>query len=313
MPKTDHRDALGKLKAAIGISWFLNFVILTLTIEAAILFVFLSGDTPTEDILSFVLPTLAFSAIVGVIAMSIISAISYHSIRLRLPNVITTDPKTQQRVQNIVEEMAVSARIPRALMPEVVIIQSADPNAFALSSKKGAIVGVTTGLLNILNREELQAVIGHEIGHIHSGDSQAMTKLIAMSSIIGIISGTFGRFFFGSSRNKGGSNNPIAIAIIVLSLVFLIVAPFISAAANALMQRNRESQADALSVQFTRNPSAMASALRKISGNPISGSDKELHSNVKQMAFFSNKHYRTHPPIEERIEALRRMGADPSI
>lgn len=179
-------------------------------------------------------------------------------------------------------------------------------------------IGITLGLMEICNREELQAIVAHELGHIISGDSKAMTKLIAMTSMAGLISGIGMRMmFFGGRRggNRNSGKNPLAIALIVVSLIFLIFAGPLSRLAAATMQRKRESQADALSVRLTRNPSALANALRKIEASytHLPEKEDEVAKSAQQLAFFSRKSYKTHPPTEERIQALKEMGADPTI
>jgi len=307
------RVRLGKLKRGIAISWVVNFTLLALTIEAALIFTLLSGSTSNEKIVSFLLSTIPISLAIAALSMVILSARSWKSIVLEL-GTVQTDPATTKYIQNIVEEMSIAAGLRGDEIPQVGVIPSDEPNAFALAGRGGSMVAVTTGLLQMTTREELQGVIAHEIGHLLTGDSKAMTKLIAMSSIVGIISGIGARFFRGGDS---GNKNPLAIALIVLSLIFLIAAPFLSQLANASMQRKRESQADAMAVRLTRNPDALARALRKIDGAYGSVAyPKKKHSvdhAAKQLAFFNRNAYRTHPPIEERVHELKRMGADPSI
>ena len=307
------RVRLGKLKRGIAISWVVNFILLALTIEAALIFTIMSSTTTNEQIVSFLLTTLPVSLAIAAISMAVLSARSWKSIVLEL-GTINADPATAKYLQNIVEEMCIAAGLRGDEIPQVGVIPSDEPNAFALAGRGGSMVAVTTGLLQITTREELQGVIAHEIGHLLTGDSKAMTKLIAMSSVVGIISGIGARFFRGGDS---GSKNPLAIALIVLSLIFLIAAPFLSQLANASMQRKRESQADAMAVRLTRNPDALARALRKIDGAYGSGHFPKKKDSVdhaaKQLAFFNRNAYRTHPPIEERVHDLKRMGADPSI
>ena len=245
--------------------------------------------------------------------MVIFSAKSWKSIVLEL-GTVEPDEATRKYLENIVEEMSIAAGLSASEIPEIGIIPSDEPNAFALSGKDGSLVAVTTGLLQLVNREELQAIIANEVGHLLAGDSKAMTKLIAMSSIVAVVSGIGTRIFGG----RGGDNkNPLAIVLIVLSLIFLIAAPFLSQLANASMQRKRESQADAMAVRLTRNPDALARALRKIDGTyrsvPFPKKKGSVDHAAKQLAFFSRDSFKTHPPIEERVQQLKRMGADPTI
>lgn len=310
--RENFRVRLGKLKRGIVISWIVNFLLLALTIEAAIVFIFLRDTASNEQIVSFLLYTVPVSVAIAAIAMAIVSSKSWKSIILDL-GTVETDEATSKYLRNLVEEMALAAGMRQDEIPEVGVIDSREPNAFALSGKDGSMVAVSRGLLELTTREELQAVIAHEVGHLITGDSKAMTKLIAMSSIVGIFSGIATRIF---GSRSGGEKNPLAIALIVLSLIFLIAAPFLSQMANASMQRKRESQADATAVRLTRNPTALATALRKIdSAHELTVYNKEesIDKKAKQLAFFSTKAYRTHPPIEERVDQLKRMGADPTV
>lgn len=309
--REDFRVRLGKLKWGISFSWFINFLILALTVEAALIFTLLKDSATNQEIGSFLLDTLPLSALIAAIAITLVSAFSWKSIVARLETV-NADPQTQRYLENIVEEMALAAGLSRDELPKVGVIADREPNAFAISGPRDSMIGVTTGLLDTLNREELQGVIAHELGHLIAGDSKAMTKLIAMASLVGVFSGIASRMFMG--RNSD-SKNPLAIVLIVLSLVFLMVAPLLAGLANASMQRKRESQADAISVKLTRNPSALARALRKIEGahGQLPPEKNSVETATKQLAFFSRKHYRTHPPTDERIHELKKMGADPSI
>lgn len=312
LDRESFRVRLSNLKRGIAISWIVNFVLLALTVEAALIFTFLGSTQSTAGIVNFLLITIPIAIVVAAVAMAIFSAKSWRGIILEL-GTIEVDPATDKYLKNIVEEMAIAAGMKQDEIPEIGVIPSDEPNAFALAGKDGSLVAVTTGLLSLTTREELQGVIAHEIGHLLTGDSKAMTKLIAMSSIVGVISG-IGTRIFGF---RGGDNkNPLAVVLILLSLIFLIAAPFLSQLANASMQRKRESQADATAVRLTRNPDALAKALRKIDGayGSVAYPKKtSVDHAAKQLAFFNRNAYRTHPPIEERVLQLKRMGADPTI
>lgn len=310
--RENFRVRLSKLKRGIAISWAINFLLLSLTVESAMIFTLMDSSLSNEGIVAFLLVTIPIALGIAGVSMAILSAKSWKSIILEL-GTVEADPATTKYLKNIVEEMALAAGLRQDEIPEIGVIPNEEPNAFALAGKDGSLIAVTTGLLKLTTREELQGVIAHEVGHLITGDSKAMTKLIAMSSVVGILSGIATRMF---SSRSGDSKNPLAIALIVLSLIFLIAAPFLSQLANASMQRKRESQADATAVRLTRNPSALATALRKIDGSYASVAYPKKQSvdhAAKQLAFFNRKAYRTHPPIEERVLQLKRMGADPSI
>lgn len=323
--KIDFREQLSKLKKGIAVAWFINFLILALTFQAA--FIVVMNDTFSAAMEGFLLITAPISLVVAVIVTFIVSHFSYKTILL------TASPKAEKvekgPVYNLVEEMCVAAGINQKDFPIVYIDPTSEPNAYALSAPQGTLVIVTEGLVKILNREQLQAVIAHELGHLVSGDSKAMTKIIAMTSFVSFLSGGFRYIFYSGGNRNNNNNNPIAVVITIIALVFLVIAPFLSMVANAFMSRQRESQADAMAVRLTRNPTALAEALLKIDksyGELVSHKknknekqkkeEKEAHKfsdGAGHLAFFSfKKGLRTHPPTHERVQALRSMGADVS-
>ena len=320
--RIDFREQLSKLRTGIFVAWLVNFFILVLTFQAAAIVAM--NDQFQENMKNFFMITSPLAIVIALIVTFLVSHFSYKTIML------TASPKAQKvengPIFNLVEEMCVSAGIPQKDFPIVYVDPTKETNAYALSAPQGTLVIVTQGLIDILNREQLQAVIAHELGHLVSGDSKAMTKIIAMTSFVSFISGGFRYMFYGSGNRNSNNNNPIAIIITIISIIFLIVAPFLSMIANAFMSRQRESQADAISVRLTRNPTALAEALLKIdeaySKNSKNKHKKEDHEKKKKeaqkfsegaghLAFFSVKNgLRTHPPTNERIAALKAMGAE---
>ncbi|ADH97949.1 zinc metalloprotease HtpX [Salisediminibacterium selenitireducens] len=205
-----------------------------------------------------------------------------------------------------VENMAMVARIP---MPRVFIVNDPSPNAFAtgISPKNGA-VAVTTGLMNELNREEMEGVIAHEVAHIKNYDVRLSTIALALVSVIAIISDLGMRMMFFS---RGGRNNKQSPVILIIALVLVILAPIIAMMINMAISRNREYLADASAADLTRNPNALATALEKITGvsTPVreaSGSSAPLYFAdplKKKMSGLMS----THPDPQERIRRLREM------
>lgn len=203
-----------------------------------------------------------------------------------------------------VEGLALAARIPA---PRIFIIQDPSPNAFAtgISPKNGA-VAVTTGLMERLNREEVEAVLAHEVAHIKNYDIRLATVALALVSVIAIVSDFGSRILLSGKRNR--NVHPI---IYIAALVLLILSPFIATLIRLAISRNREYLADASGAELCRNPYALASALEKISG--IRVPVKEA-SNTSAMLYFSDPLkkkmiglFSTHPPSEERIRRLRGM------
>ncbi|GAB4073774.1 zinc metalloprotease HtpX [Barrientosiimonas marina] len=211
---------------------------------------------------------------------------------------------------NIVEELSIAARIPK---PKIHVIEEASPNAFATGIKpeKGS-VAVTTGLLDKLNREELSGVIAHELGHIRNYDIRLMTICIALVGVIVVIA-QFGShmLLFSGGRGDNQKRNPL---LMIVALVLVILAPLAAQFVRLAVSRNREYLADATSVELTRNPAGMISALKKISGdsNDVERADDATAAMYIDVPRKKNRKKRgslwaTHPTIESRIEKLQEM------
>jgi len=220
---------------------------------------------------------------------------------------------------NIVEEMSIAAGVP---MPKVMVMEVDALNAFATgtSTTNSAIV-VTRGLLQTLNREELQGVIGHEMGHIANLDTRYMTVVGVTVGLIALVASMILRAmqwgsFSGRSSSDRKSSGGSAFLIIVL-LVVAVLAPLAAKAVQMAVSRQREYLADATSVQFTRNPDGLISALQKLeaaAGKPFPGvSDATQHlfivNPVRAMTAKTSALMATHPDLQSRIDRLRNLGA----
>ncbi|HEY8528668.1 MAG TPA: zinc metalloprotease HtpX [Paenibacillaceae bacterium] len=215
------------------------------------------------------------------------------------------------QLYNIVEELCIPARLP---MPKIYIVDDPSPNAFAtgLKPEKGA-VAFTTGLLERLNREELEGVAAHELAHIRNYDIRLMTVSIALISVIIVLADIGVRMLM---VRRGGSNrrgsNP---AILIVALVLVILAPIAARLVHFAISRNREYLADATAVEFTRNPVGLKNALRKIAESDLDVQKaKQATAPLYFASPFSKERkkrragwFDTHPPIESRIERLERM------
>lgn len=217
------------------------------------------------------------------------------------------DPQARM-LRNIVEEMAIAAGIPA---PAVYVLENESGiNAFAAGyGPSDAAVAVTRGTLNALNREELEGVIGHEMSHILNGDMRLNTRLIGV--LFGVLAiAVIGRFLLRAASETGGRS---AAGIGLLGLALLITGYtglLFGRAIKAAVSRSREYLADASAVQFSRNPSGIAGALKKIAvqpeAKPLLGVDSEEVGHMlfnNRPAFFSSL-FATHPPLEERIRRL---------
>jgi heat shock protein HtpX len=213
---------------------------------------------------------------------------------------------------NVVEEMTIAAGLP---MPKVYIIKDSAPNAFATGrDPEHASVAVTSGLLEKLNRDELQGVIAHEMSHVGNFD-------IRYAMLVGILVGTtvlISDFFlrslwFGGGRRREGGGQAQIIMIIV-AVVLAILAPIFARLLQLSISRQREYLADATAVKFTRNPKGLADALQKISGDrevleAANRATAHLYivNPIKRFEKRATGLFSTHPPIEERIQILRSM------
>lgn len=212
---------------------------------------------------------------------------------------------------NIVEDLSMVARIP---MPRIYIVDDSSPNAFATGIKpEKGVVAFTTGLLERLNREELEGVAAHEIAHIRNYDIRLMTICIALVGVIALLADLGSRMLFygGGNRNKRDSKGS---PLMLIALVFIILSPLAARFVSFAISRNREYLADASAVEFTRNSSGLKNALIKISqqNTTVKGANATTASMYISNPYSKDRKRRvslfaTHPSIESRIERLERM------
>jgi heat shock protein HtpX len=234
------------------------------------------------------------------------------------------DPQTdaERQLVNVVEEMAIAAGVPR---PRVWIVPDPDPNAFATGTDpQHAHVAVTQGLLDTLNRDQLQAVVAHELGHVKNLDVRLMTTLAALVGMVALMSNGMGRMMRGGGRvssggGKGKGAGAAVVVLLVLWLVSWLLAGVIARLLALAVSRKREYLADAMSAQFTRNPLALASALEKIEGADApttsikSGTAHLCIADPLGRRLTSHEGWladtlATHPPMAKRISILKGMG-----
>ena len=239
--------------------------------------------------------------------------------------------KPEEKVYvNVVEEMSIASGLPK---PTVWIVPDKDPNAFATGTdEKNAHVAVTEGLLTTLNRDELQAVVAHEMAHIRNHDVKLMTLLAALVGVLALIAeGTWRVLWFGGGRRGGGGGGGgggkkgggggggLVVILIVLWLISVILAPIVSRLLALAVSRKREFLADATAAQFTRNPGALASALRTI--EDAAAPTKSIKRGTAHLCIadplgrrLTHKQgvianlFGTHPPMGMRISRLKAMA-----
>jgi heat shock protein HtpX len=237
-----------------------------------------------------------------------------------------SDPK-QRMLDNVVEEMAIAAGVPK---PAVYIIPDTDPNAFATGpGPEKSSIAVTAGLLESLNREELQAVVSHEMSHVRNYDIRLMTVVAALVGSVLLLSdwGRRGLWWGGgrrrSSDGEGGGGGVLALVFFVVWVVSLILAPLIAQLVAMAVSREREYLADASGAELTRNPLALASALEKI--DAAAAPTQSIKQGVAHLCIEDPRGraindregawanlFATHPPIAKRIALLKEMAYEPA-
>ena len=210
---------------------------------------------------------------------------------------------------NLVEEVVIASGLP---MPKVAIVNDTAPNAFATGRDPDhALIAFTTRILEVMDRDELQGVIAHEMAHVANRDTLVSAVAATTAGAIAILSDFMARMmFFGGGRDRrDGNSNPI---LLVVSLLIMILAPIAAMMLRSAISRRRESLADATAVSFTRNPAGLRRALETLATDSTVVRQRSnavahiwIESPLDGKAV--SKLFATHPPIEERIETLRAM------
>ncbi len=219
------------------------------------------------------------------------------------------EKRDNPRLYRIVENLAISTGTPT---PRVFIINDPAPNAMATGrDPKHAMVAATTGILEIMDDRELEAVMAHEMGHVHNYDIRVSMIAFGLVSAIGVLSDlALNMFFYGGDR-EDRDINPIALAI---GIVLIVVAPILAMLIQMAISRQREYLADATGALTTRDPEGLASALEKLEqfGRPMQQQSQTtahlFFNNPLKPGFFNNL-FSTHPPLEDRIARLRRNAS----
>ena len=208
---------------------------------------------------------------------------------------------------NVIEEVVIASGLP---MPKVAIVEDTAPNAFATGRDPDhALIAFTTRILEVMDRDELQGVIAHELAHVANRDTLVSAVAATTAGAIAILSDFLMRMMFFGGRDRERSSNPLALA---LSLVVLLLAPIAAIMLKSAISRKRESLADATAVSFTRNPTGLRKALEVLASDTTVVRQK---SNAVAHIWIESpldgqtvsKLFSTHPPIQERIATLRAM------
>jgi heat shock protein HtpX len=240
------------------------------------------------------------------------------------PEASPDDRLKLRQLQNVVEEMSIAAGLPR---PKIYVIPDVDPNAFATGrDPEHASIAVTKGLLDAVNRDELQGVVAHELSHIRNLDIRLMTVIAAMVGTAALIADWAGRGLRmggggrGQRRGRGkGDRGGLGVLLLGIWLVAVVLAPVIGQALAMMVSRRREFLADASGAELTRNPLALASALDKIDkAHAPTASVKRGTAHLciadplgRSIGLREGKwadFFASHPPMRQRIDALHEMG-----
>ena len=284
-----------------------GFVVITLLVGVAV--GSLVGNGTTGTLIALV--------IAGVMAFT--SYWKSDKIALAVSRAHPADEQEYRRLHNLVEGLCIAGGIPK---PKVYIIQDDAPNAFATGrNPKNAAIAVTTGLLHIMNRVELEGVVAHELSHIKNYDILVSTLAVTLVGTIAIVTDLTLRMMWlngwrvARGGDRGDRNNPLAL----IGLVLLILAPILAKVMQAAVSRRRETLADVSAVRMTRYPPGLIAALEKLQADNTvthSASMATAHlwieqpmSGVKDAGRLGMWHklFNTHPPLAERIALLREM------
>jgi heat shock protein HtpX len=246
------------------------------------------------------------------LTVSLVALSKGSDIVLAIGHARVATPEEDQVLHNVVEEMALAAGLP---MPKIYVVDDEAPNAFATGrDPEHSAIAVTTGLIHKLNRDELQGVVGHEMGHIRNNDIRFMTSISLIAGLIPLLADVFLRmqwFGLGRSRDRDrGNNDGLGTIFMIVGFVLAILAPIFSVLLNMAVSRQREFMADSTSAQLTRYPEGLASALEKISADPtrLRSSNRAMqHMYIvsPRLLRSGTDLYSSHPSTAERVAALR--------
>jgi heat shock protein HtpX len=299
-----------------------NSVLLALVVVVILgLLGFLIGWVLAGDPL-LALPAMALAVVVGFVA-ALVSYFAGSAIVLAASGAKEITAQDNPQLMNVVQEMALAANVP---MPRVYLIDDTAPNAFATGrDPKHASVAITVGLLQKLDREELQGVMAHELSHVRNFDIRFSVMVGVLVGSIALIADFFVRFTFwgGGRRSRSDSSSGgggLQVVILVVALAFAVLAPIAARFVQMAISRQREYLADASGVELTRNPYGLERALAKIA---LDQEPLEVANRATQHLYFENPIkgasgrtrdlFATHPPVMERINRLRELTSQPPL
>jgi len=259
--------------------------------------------------------TIVIITVIVAVAYAVFQYFSAGAQAVAVSGAVQIQKADNPRLWNVVENLTIATGLP---MPKVYVVNDPAPNAFATGrDPQHAVVAATTGLLEIMDDPELEAVMAHELGHVRNYDIRVSMVVFGLTVAVGFIADMFLRMaFFGGlsggrgNNNNGGGGNPI---VLVFGLVAMIVAPLVATLVQMAISRQREYLADATSAMTTRHPDALVKALEKLEeyGRPMRKQNSSMShlwiSNPLKPSLMSRL-FSTHPPLPERIARLQKMG-----
>jgi heat shock protein HtpX len=247
-----------------------------------------------------------WGALIGGLVYALIQYFAAAKLALAMNGAKEITKKDNPRLYRMVENIAITNGMPT---PKVYLVDDPAPNAFATGrDPQHAHVAATTGIVDIMDDRELEAVMAHEMGHVQNYDIRVMMIVFGLVSAIGLIADILVRMFWFSGDNR--PSNPI---LLVIGIVAALISPIVAVLIQAAVSRQREYLADATGAMTTRDPEALATALEKIGA---AGSAVKRQNTSTAHLFFANplrrsaflNAFSTHPPIEQRVARLRAMG-----
>jgi heat shock protein HtpX len=305
-----------RIQSNVRKTWLLIFIFVLITVAMGFVFGYMTDTGPIGPGI----------AVVVAIGLSWGSYFNSDKIALRASHAVEADPVRHKQLHNLVEGMAIASGVPK---PRVYVVEDEAPNAFATGrDPEHAAIAVTTGLIQKMDRDELEGVIAHEMSHIQNRDILVMTMAVTLVGVIVLLADWLLRAMWwgGMSRDRDGGSN-IGGVIAILGLVLMIVAPLIAQLMQFAVSRRREFLADADAVNFTRNPAGLISALKKLKGdqtvvryasratahmwieepNALKAQEGGPGVKTRKSGAWLNRLFATHPPLDERIQALESM------
>lgn len=262
-------------------------------------------------------PGILYAAVIFSIGYALLSFYFSSNITLAISGAKPVESKDNPELYRLVENLAITAGLPT---PKIYVIADSAPNAFATGrNPEKAVIVFTTGILQKLNKTELEGVVAHELSHIGNYDIRLMTLVVVLVGILTLLADFLLRMSFfgrgGRSREGGGQ---VQAVFLLVGLILAILSPIIATLIQLAISRKREYLADASGVLLTRYPEGLATALQKIAADrePLEAANKAtahlyisnpLKNHHDRIGWFASL-FNTHPPVEERIKRLRQMA-----